>query len=711
MPRDAGLIGRLQEAVEARTGVTLASRDRLDILEAVATDYRALRKELDLLGYTVLDYMGGSPQDMDAKSRRKASQQARNVWMVDPQAGAAVDLMNDFTFGRGVPKPRAKDDTVQKVIDEAWDDPDNQRILTGYAAQVALGTDLSLQSNIFVLMFTGDDGKVKLGLLNHDEVENVVRDPDNRLRILWYVAKHSITKWDFENDRVEVDVTGALQREQKSYYYEHWNNYEAAVEEGANPPKPPKAKLGEGRVYQIAINRTHEMAFGVPTFRRLFRWYSAYNDFMAARVDMAQAAAAFIMKRKVKGTPNQVAKMAAKAISRQSELAGATGTTGDVLPQSPPRGGSIMSENENVSHEPFKFDSGSPNAATDAQMIRAQLSAATRFPQSYYGDATNANLATATSLELPVLKAVESRQEVFEQVFRWFLDRVIEEGVAAGKINAELTPEELADQQGPQQPDTQLGGASPYSNSGANGNGNAPNGNAPLGEAYEDQSVDETATQRDLSYEFSMPSPLRRMMTDLVLACTQIATTFDPNGTNIELSRTLLTIALGEALEVQDPAEAVDLIFPEGYEDPALAAAQAAGPSPYAPAPANPDGTTPTDPQGNPYSAPGMSQDYQKNGGSIQQSRLVPIVDPTPEQLQEAHAVTRARDGSPIYWVQEQRFRELPELTQVRTDATKQGVERLFEQDVESVAMEQLTRSLVTPAAANGNGNGNGGHP
>jgi hypothetical protein len=50
------------------------------------------------------------------------------VWMRDPLAGAAVDLMNDFTFGRGLPKPKAKDKSRPGVLDEAWDDPDNQEV-------------------------------------------------------------------------------------------------------------------------------------------------------------------------------------------------------------------------------------------------------------------------------------------------------------------------------------------------------------------------------------------------------------------------------------------------------------------------------------------------------------------------------------------------------------------------------------------------------
>ena len=89
-------------------------------------------------------------------------------------------------------------------------------------------------------------------------------------------------------------------------------------------------------------------------------------------------------------------------------------------------------------------------------------------------------------------------------------------------------------------------------------------------EAHEGKQADEKSTERDLGYEFSMPSPLRRMMSDLVGAVVQIAQTFDPNNTNPELSRALLTIVLGEGLEVQDPADLVDQVLPKGHIDPLL---------------------------------------------------------------------------------------------------------------------------------------------
>jgi hypothetical protein len=68
---------------------------------------------------------------------------------------------------------------------------DNQLIITSCQAQLALLTDLP-QSNLFLLVFeNGEDGRMNLGLLGRDMVETVVRDPDNWLRVLYYVARRS----------------------------------------------------------------------------------------------------------------------------------------------------------------------------------------------------------------------------------------------------------------------------------------------------------------------------------------------------------------------------------------------------------------------------------------------------------------------------------------------------------------------------------------
>lgn len=582
-----------RETIERRTGYTVERAERVQYLEESDSERRMLQRDLDLLAYTALNYVGGAPQELKAVERRRMAQRARIVWMRDPQAGASVDLMNDFVFGRGLTKPKANDPAVQDIIDEAWDDPDNQLILTSYQAQLELGVDFELQSNLFFLVFEdGHDGKVKLGMLDHDTVETVVRDDTNRLRILFYVARWVAMRWDYTNDMPMIvtgsdttvsgtgvapnlpvkdstpsAVSGLLPNTNQVRYYEHWRNVKDVLEDAEagnreEPDLPPEQKMGDGKVFHVSMNKGKEMAFGHPRMDRLIRWFNAYNNFMDARVDIMAASAAFVMKRKVKGTPQQLEKQANQALSRRSSLA--MGRDPLLGAEVGPKAAGIITENDSVSHEDFNINTNAPAAAQDAQMIRSMISAATRWPQSYYGDASQSNLATATSLELPVLKAVETRQAIFEQAVRFFIDRVIERAVDSGRISKELTADELAARSAPK--------AKPEK---APGPTNLEPGEMAIQQAYEDEQKDEADTQRDLGYEFKMPSPLKRLLGDLVLAVMNIAKTFDPNNTNTMLSRTLLTIALAE-LELEDPAGAVERIFPQGYVDPAVSAAEGA---------------------------------------------------------------------------------------------------------------------------------------
>jgi hypothetical protein len=725
---ERGLVGKALTRLEETTGQTIVSADRLDHLEEAYTDYRMLRRETEELGWSVLNYAGGEPSEMRLQERRRVVQRARYVWMNDPQAGAAVELMNDFVFGRGVPRPVCKDKKVQEVVDEAWDDPDNQEVLTSLEAQLALGTDLALQSNLFLLMFDqGADGKVKLSILRHDDVTDAIPDEDKRHRLLWYTVGRPIKrKYDFKLDQWQVEQVPV---DVKPLYYEHWRNVELARDEkGRDTPleEPEKEQLGEGKVYHVRINRYSEQKFGTPRFQRTLRWYTAYNDFVKARIDVAQAKAAYVMKRRVKGTPNQLARDAAKLISRSSGLAGADP---NAPYQPPPKPGSVLVENESVVHEALNLGQAGGQAQEDANVIRAPIAAAERFTQAYFGDASQSNLATATSLELPILKAVETRQEVFEAMYRWFVDRVIEKAVDDGRISNQLEPDEVETPQGPQEiaPPEQLAAALQEAVSLEAADGRqvidaarlvSPGGRemwvlvttdgertayrlveAPLVEAHEDKPQDEASTERDLGYEFSMPSPLRRMMSDLVSAVVSIAQTFDPNNTNPELSRALLTVVLGEGLEVQDPADLVDQVLPKGRIDPLLqmqmeaAKAAQAGPVGFGVAPAGEE-QMPTGADANAYGAPMNSPPPERRRGS------------GPYGAQEAEFHYADRRGMPVAVAfrhrLEEHFDDMPEPVRRRAEGRRREASEEFGRSVIDLAMDELDAERIAPGSSNG---------
>lgn len=693
MARKRGLIGSVLQEAEDRFGVGIIRTDERDRLQEAATSLRSRDRELEDLGWQVLDVLGGQPQELTPQQRRTMVQKARYVWLNDAQAGASVALMNDFVFGRGVPAPRAKDKSVQEVIDEFWNDIDNKRVLTSYGGQIAFGTDLALQSNVFFQVFDdGADGKVKVTTLNHDEVENAVRDPDNRLRVLYYVARHRRFEWDYDSDRAKIQP-GVQQ--QKPTYYESWE-FESAEEEERREgqlEKAPANRVGDGRIYHVAINRYSEQVFGTPEFQRLIRWYSAYNDFMKARLDIAQASAAFIMKRKIKGSPAQLARLASQALSRRGEIAG--GMDVPNTPQAPPLPGAILDENESVSHENFSLNSNAANAQTDASMIRAPISAGTRFPQSYYGDATNSNLATATSLELPVLKAVEARQEVVEGLVRALIDRVIERAVDAGTISNELTPEEIQDLTPEQQGETMALAAAKVPEEatilesravvvGSKTEGYTLRGivsyetsDGRIEHAHEDKTVDEVETERDLGYDFGMPSPLRRMMSDLVQSVATIAQTFDPNNENLELTKALATIVFGEALEVSDPADMVEQIWPPGYVSPTQQAMQQQAEAESATG----GGVNPFSPEGSDQPFPsGPENPY---GGPMQSTR--------PENQRSGPYNAMEADFDEIAEVLLDRDERMAARARGRSDE----VARLFDEEVTADAVKRLNDLLL----------------
>jgi hypothetical protein len=99
-----------------------------------------LANDLEEIGYVSMNFLAGRPSEPNVVTRRRWAQQARVVWLADPMAGAAVEMLNEFTFGRGVARPRFKDKEAQEVVDEAWDDPQNQRVLTSSSRRSSSAT-------------------------------------------------------------------------------------------------------------------------------------------------------------------------------------------------------------------------------------------------------------------------------------------------------------------------------------------------------------------------------------------------------------------------------------------------------------------------------------------------------------------------------------------------------------------------------------------
>lgn len=561
---------------ETRLGVTVVDRGRAELLEKSFVEFEQFREEASELAYHSLSYFTGRPAELTPEARNRLAQRSRIALMQDPLAGAEADLLANFSFGRGITMPQANEEKLQDILEEAWTDPVNEEKLTGFEAQRHRSNELLTQANLYPTAYV-NNGYVRLGFLDADTVRFIVCDPEDEERPLFYATHKRRVEWDFETDQLktldETNDEGRL----KIVYYPHWRNVEDMVaqaqsEDGdaAKPPLPKAEKLGKGFVYHCRINRVGRTQFGTPPWARTLRFFRALNDVTESHVTMAQAASTFIAKRVMKGTPDSIQRSANSILAQTGELGAARfgeSPTDSAFPrQQAAPSGSFWLENESNRLEALQLNSGSAQVAQTAQVIRAPIAAASSFGQHYLGDASNANLATATSLELPTLMAVQAWQETFEQTFRWFTDMVIQEAVRAGRLGGmganRVTATEVAaylqDAESVEEAEELAWEHLPRHERWVR--------NRPISDLWIREATDRKEMERrtglDLGYVLAMPYPGRRNLPDVLAVATQMVVAYDPQGVNVPLRRKMLEFMAVHGMQLDDPTGFVDEVMP-----------------------------------------------------------------------------------------------------------------------------------------------------
>jgi len=157
-------------------------------------------------------------------------------------------------------------------------------------------------------------------------------------------------------------------------------------------------KTDDALIYHLTYNTTTQR--GNPLLLPALIWMKYYTKFLSSRIAIMLALARFAWKRKVKGGPAAVE--AIKAVTHQKQVDAA----------------SDLIENLGVETTQLKTESGAKNAYQDGRMIKLQIAAAVGIPEQYFGDISIGNLATAKTVELPMMKMFQSYQKVWEDTYK-----------------------------------------------------------------------------------------------------------------------------------------------------------------------------------------------------------------------------------------------------------------------------------------------------
>ena len=546
-------------------GYVLKRESEVHRLQESALNLGHLKRELEDLGWNLMNMpYGKSFAEMSSMDKAKVYARSVKYYLNDPLVGRNVDMLTDYAIGSGIPIPQTDNPKLQQLFSEFWNDPENKAVLTTPEAQREKDRDLQMGGDLFWTAFVNPStGHVKLSDIASGEVRDIITDPDNRRKHLYYKRVFTPTRYDFKEDQLDSSLPGQAQI---TYYRTARHPIEREQKPGKAPFGPPEEKLSEGLVFHIALNRVGESKFGFPLTMRILTWVQAYNEFMKARVSLVQAAAMFAWRRKVKGNPAEVRKVLQNFANRQFSAAGQTQDGTSPVPP-PVQYGSVLSTNQNVDWDQVKTDTGGANATADGRMIKGQVGAGYGFPLHYQGDIGGANLATATAMELPVLKMVESHQMVWFTAMRDLHDFIIEQAILKGTLTAAK-----------QGRFSKVALANRYDDTTLVKEPDAGDSVPAAGDRVLQEAGSGADDEGEYTYKITMPQIIQRQVGETVNAMVNTVKASDPYGQNVDLSRWLLQSAL-EVLGEPEPANVVAKVFPPGYKPPDLLAERGRGDS------------------------------------------------------------------------------------------------------------------------------------
>ncbi len=338
-------------------------------------------------------------ESQNANLRIQSVKLSRNYYYTDPMAAQAVRLWTDYTFGSGMTW-KAEDKPATKLLEGIWKDPGNSSVYSA-KGQRKSSDKLLVDGEIFFALFMGTGGEAKVRRIDPLEITEFISTADDLENVLYYKREWS-------------DIHGS----QETTIYRSVSNIKG--EKATDIQNREVTHTDDALVYHLPFRTIGQRG---TSLLLPVHFYLKYNrKFIASRIAIMLALTRFAWLTKVKG--GQVAVDRVKAVTQDKEV----------------QAGSTRFENMGVDTTQIKVESGAKNAYNDGRMIKLMIASGVGIPEQYFGDISIGNLATAKTVELPMMKMFQSHQatwrgayEEMDNVFlehgdippdNWYVDRV-----------------------------------------------------------------------------------------------------------------------------------------------------------------------------------------------------------------------------------------------------------------------------------------------
>ena len=346
---------------------------------------QAVEEELALEDAGWINLSGRTGDVIIPAERIQNVQLSRLYYTKDPLARQAIRLWTDYTFGSGMAWD-TEDEGAKKALEGFWNAPTNQSTLSA-RGQRKSSDKLLVDGEVFFAIFLGAGGVATIRLINPLEITEIISNPDDIEDVRFYRRM-----WSDSQGNPHEDI------------YRSTTNVENQSTKDALGTNVQKTE--DALVYHLTYNTISQR--GNPLLLPALPWLKYYTKFLGSRIAIMLSLAKFAWKQKTKG--GQIAVNAIKAKTHDKEIAA----------------GSTQVENEGVDTTPIKTETGASAAYQDGRMIKLQIAAAVGIPEQYFGDISIGNLATAKTVELPMMKMFQSYQKVWADTYQDINEVILE---------------------------------------------------------------------------------------------------------------------------------------------------------------------------------------------------------------------------------------------------------------------------------------------
>lgn len=356
---------------------------------------------------------------------------------LDPFCKRILHITCQFTHGEGLTRPvvrtsaesskeaRRRQKTegqspaekkAQNVITRFWDA--NKRSLFGLIGQYQRQADLLYVGDIFLNFQLNSEGVYQVRPMNWREMKQIIPDEDDYLAEKWYRREWTPVKYDPQSGGW---MPGTKQ-------IAHYPSLEGKYAEDSAQAMPDS--IQNQWIHHIAFNRLEQELFGRPVAECLIGWFEARKSIAEDTATLFRSLSRLAWHEKIGGGRRAMD-------SARAAIDSAAGGAMRVPPS--PASAYVSTEGRNL--EAFQKPKIGGDAWDCIRIMMNAISSGSDLSEHYFGNAADSNLATATALEYPILKAFQWWRrfwtEVYDTIFQF---QLAEAGIEGMTVDVDFPP-------------------------------------------------------------------------------------------------------------------------------------------------------------------------------------------------------------------------------------------------------------------------------